>query len=70
MINTNPNHKHTYDKDGKMTCCSQEEKINHLADKSLKNKQKKDSCCKTVTVSGRWSSKVLIFALALLTANV
>ncbi len=47
MINTNPNHKHTYDKDGKMTCCSQEEKINHLADKSLKNKQKKDSCCET-----------------------
>ncbi len=47
MINTNPNHKHTYDKDGKMTCCTQEEKINHLADKSLKRKKKKDSCCDT-----------------------
>jgi Cd2+/Zn2+-exporting ATPase len=47
MINTNPNHKHTYDIHGKMTCCSQEEKINHLADKSLKHKQKKDSCCET-----------------------
>ncbi len=28
MINTNPNHKHTYDEQGKMTCCSLEEKIN------------------------------------------
>ncbi len=28
MINTNPNHKHTYDALGKMTCCSLEEKIN------------------------------------------
>ena len=28
MINTNPNHKHTYDAKGNMTCCSLEEKIN------------------------------------------
>ncbi len=27
MINTNPNHKHTYDAKGKMTCCSLVEKI-------------------------------------------
>lgn len=27
MINTDPNHKHTYDAQGKMTCCSLEEKI-------------------------------------------
>ncbi|MBL7847237.1 MAG: cadmium-translocating P-type ATPase [Cyclobacteriaceae bacterium] len=27
MINTNPNHKHTYDEHGNMTCCSLEEKI-------------------------------------------
>lgn len=27
MINTDPNHKHTYDAQGRMTCCSQEEKI-------------------------------------------
>ena len=40
-------HKHIYDKDGKQLCCTQEEKINHLADKSLKHKQKKDSCCET-----------------------
>ena len=40
-------HKHVYDTDGKQLCCSQEEKINHLADKSLKQKQKKDSCCET-----------------------
>ncbi len=27
MINTDPNHKHTYDKDGRMTCCTLEDKI-------------------------------------------
>jgi Cd2+/Zn2+-exporting ATPase len=27
MINTDPNHKHTYDEHGRMTCCSLEEKI-------------------------------------------
>ena len=27
MINTDPNHKHTYDEHGKITCCSLEEKI-------------------------------------------
>lgn len=27
MINTDPNHKHTYDAQGNMTCCSLEEKI-------------------------------------------
>ncbi len=27
MINTDPNHKHTYDEHGNMTCCSLEEKI-------------------------------------------
>lgn len=27
MINTDPNHKHTYDEQGRMTCCSLEEKV-------------------------------------------
>lgn len=27
MVNRNPNHKHVYDAQGNMTCCSQEEKI-------------------------------------------
>jgi len=27
MINTDPNHKHTYDEHGNMTCCSLEEKV-------------------------------------------
>src|SRR5690554_4280676 len=27
MTNTDKNHKHTYDAQGKMTCCTQEEKI-------------------------------------------
>ncbi len=26
-------HKHIYDKDGKQLCCTQEEKINQLAEK-------------------------------------
>lgn len=48
MINTDPNHKHTYDAQGRMTCCSQEEKINKVADASLKSKaKKKDTCCDT-----------------------
>lgn len=32
MINTDPNHKHTYDEQGEMTCCSLEEKINNEAE--------------------------------------
>ncbi len=48
MINTDPNHKHTYDDQGKMTCCTLEEKIDarsgtpHLhkeADKSMQPEQ-------------------------------
>ena len=31
MINKDPNHKHTYDAEGRMTCCSQEEKIYSIA---------------------------------------
>jgi Cd2+/Zn2+-exporting ATPase len=38
-------HKHIYDKDGKQLCCTQEEKINRMANPSLKNKAPKDSCC-------------------------
>ena len=45
MKNTDPKHKHTYDAQGKMTCCSQEEKINKIADKQVKKKSKKESCC-------------------------
>ena len=28
MINTDPNHKHTYNEQGEMNCCSLEEKVN------------------------------------------
>lgn len=31
MINTDPNHKHTYDAQGNMTCCSLEEKVYNKA---------------------------------------
>lgn len=34
MINTDPNHKHTYDAQGNMTCCSLEEKINSKTEHS------------------------------------
>ncbi|MEO6189368.1 MAG: heavy metal translocating P-type ATPase [Saprospiraceae bacterium] len=33
MHNTNPNHEHTYDSQGNITCCSLEEKVNSNADK-------------------------------------
>lgn len=33
MINKNPNHVHTYDEHGHMTCCTLEDKINEVADK-------------------------------------
>ncbi|MBP8085960.1 MAG: cadmium-translocating P-type ATPase [Saprospiraceae bacterium] len=35
MKQTDPNHKHTYDAQGRMTCCSLEEKINMQADAKL-----------------------------------
>jgi Cd2+/Zn2+-exporting ATPase len=38
MINTDPNHKHTYDEHGNMTCCSLEEKINQEAEQKLESK--------------------------------
>ena len=36
MLNTDPTHTHTYDAQGKMTCCSLEEKIHARADAQLK----------------------------------
>jgi len=33
MINTDSNHKHTYDEHGHMTCCTLEDKINAKAEK-------------------------------------
>lgn len=36
MLNTDPAHKHSYDAQGKMTCCSLEEKIYARADAQLK----------------------------------
>jgi Cd2+/Zn2+-exporting ATPase len=38
MINTTPNHKHTYDEHGNITCCSLEEKVNLEAEHKLKTK--------------------------------
>jgi len=35
MINTDPNHKHTYDAQGKMTCCTLEDKIYAKAEEHL-----------------------------------
>lgn len=37
-------HQHTYDKDGKQLCCTQEEKINKVADAHLR---RECSCCST-----------------------
>ncbi len=38
MINTDPNHKHTYDEHGIMTCCSLEDQINQEAEQKLESK--------------------------------
>ncbi|MBO4234773.1 cadmium-translocating P-type ATPase [Riemerella anatipestifer] len=38
-------HKHTYDNNGKQLCCTQEEKINFVADKQLKKEHKEVGCC-------------------------
>ena len=38
MMNTDPNHKHTFDEHGKMTCCSLEEKVNTEAEQRLRDK--------------------------------
>jgi Cd2+/Zn2+-exporting ATPase len=40
-------HKHIYDKDGKQLCCTQEEKINNIANQQLKNEHKEMGCCAT-----------------------
>ncbi|MBC7426504.1 MAG: cadmium-translocating P-type ATPase, partial [Bacteroidia bacterium] len=37
MINTDPLHKHTYDKQGRITCCSLEEKINAKTDNQVES---------------------------------
>lgn len=39
MINSDPNHQHTYNEQGEMTCCSLEEKVNLEADERLKKKR-------------------------------
>lgn len=38
-------HKHKYDAQGKQLCCTQEEKINKIADASLQKKTSQNSCC-------------------------
>jgi Cd2+/Zn2+-exporting ATPase len=38
-------HKHIYDKDGKQLCCTQEEKINNIANQQLKKEHKEEGCC-------------------------
>ena len=40
-------HRHTYDKNGKQLCCTQEEKINLVANTQLKKEHKEIGCCAT-----------------------
>lgn len=42
MLNTDPTHTHTYDAEGRMTCCSLEEKIYARADAQLKTEAHDD----------------------------
>ncbi|MBK9283031.1 MAG: cadmium-translocating P-type ATPase [Sphingobacteriaceae bacterium] len=39
MMNTDIKHKHTYDEQGKITCCSLEDKVNLEAEQKLKRKE-------------------------------
>src|SRR5690606_9739560 len=45
MINTDKNHKHIYDAQGKQLCCTQEEKIYTKA--GAKSLIQNDDCCST-----------------------
>lgn len=47
MTNTGKNHKHIYDAQGKQLCCTQEEKINTIANKQLKKVHNDIGCCAT-----------------------
>ena len=38
-------HQHIYDSEGKQLCCTQEEKINQLADEQIKNSKQTVGCC-------------------------
>ena len=40
-------HKHLYDDKGKQLCCTQEEKINSVANLQLKKEHKEVGCCAT-----------------------
>ncbi|MEZ5047419.1 MAG: hypothetical protein R2831_10555 [Chitinophagaceae bacterium] len=40
-------HIHKYDAQGKQLCCTQEEKINAIANKQLKKEHKEVGCCDT-----------------------
>ena len=40
-------HIHKYDAQGKQLCCTQEEKINAIANKQLKKEHKEVGCCAT-----------------------
>jgi Cd2+/Zn2+-exporting ATPase len=52
----NMEHIHTYDSSGKQLCCTQEEKINFVANKQLKKEHNQVSCC-TTDASSRDHSK-------------
>lgn len=47
-------HKHIYDENGQQLCCTQEEKINLIADQQLKNEPEEGCCCaNTEPIFGR-----------------
>lgn len=47
MINSDQKHQHIFDAHGKQLCCTQEEKINAVANKQLKKEHKEMGCCAT-----------------------
>lgn len=72
MINTNPNHVHTYDAQGRMTCCSEEEKIYskasaiNLLKEPEENKEHQSSTAQTSNVWNAYFPAIASFVMLII----
>ncbi len=63
MINKDPNHKHTYDAQGNMTCCSLEEKINAKTEHSHSDDDEHDHDHESESVWKEYAPALISFVL-------
>ena len=63
MINKDPNHKHTYDAQGYMTCCSLEEKINAKTEHSHSDDDEHDHDHESESVWKEYAPALISFVL-------